>query len=130
MKFEPNMQEIAKIPEPFRTNWAEALRSSKQYKGMLVNTDAPDEMCCLGVACVVAGVPYEDMLESSGSSRAVPRSTQYEMIGINLMQITVATRDLKGKTFRTSFAPLNDKYLTHPQIADLLDGKTVETEDD
>jgi hypothetical protein len=122
MKFIPDMDEVAKIPEPFRTNWAKALRSSKQHKGALINCEDLEAKCCLGVACELVGTPPEAMI-----NRGVPTATEDGAIGVDLGGIEVAQMRLEGENpSYWGFTALNDYYLTHPQIADLLDGKTVE----
>ena len=119
MKFVPDMKEIAKIPEPFRTNWAKALRSSKQYKCALIARHDHKAMCCLGVACSVVGIKPEQMLH-----RPFLNQEDIQRIGVDLMLLKIARLGEEG--LKQSFINLNDRFLTHPQIADLLDGKTVE----
>ena len=120
MKFVPNTSEIAKIPEPFRTDWAKALRSSKQYKDRLYDVQDPEAMCCLGVACQVAGLSLGDMTSTcQGTSLSHPPQKLTAIIGLDLEQLTVTDKE-------PFFTNLNDSYFTHPQIADLLDGITVE----
>ena len=119
MKFIPVIDEIAKIPEPFRTDWAKALRSSKQHKGALINCKDLEAMCCLGVACSLVGVKPEKMLH-----RLFPSSEDIQRIGVELKSVKIARLGEEG--LKQSFINLNDRFLTHPQIADLLDGKTVE----
>ena len=122
MKFVPDMDEIAKIPEPFRTDWAKALRTSKQYKSALIDPYDPEAMCCLGVACSLVGTPPEAMI-----NLGVPTATEYDLMGMNLSVLAVAQVVLGDENLHhCGFTALNDQYLTHPQIADLLDGITVE----
>ncbi len=57
-----------KLPEDFKQKWVAALRSGKyvQANGTLYRETERNgkdklEMCCLGVACHVAGIPLESM---------------------------------------------------------------------
>lgn len=49
---------VIKLPTKFKAKWLAALRSGeiKQARGALCTTDG---MCCMGVACRVAGTPFE-----------------------------------------------------------------------
>lgn len=49
------METTNKLPEDFKRRWVEALRSGKYEQGKS-NLFKNDKFCCLGVACVVAGI--------------------------------------------------------------------------
>lgn len=61
-----------KLPQEFKEKWVGGLRSGKfkQGKGYLYNNfNLEDTYCCLGVACVVCGIPKDEI-----ASIAVPES--------------------------------------------------------
>ncbi len=62
------MEEITneKLPQEFKKKWVDALRSGEyqQGKGYLMyrgGSNKKDEYCCLGVACVIAGIEPEKL---------------------------------------------------------------------
>lgn len=52
-----------KLPKKFISKWANALRSGKykQTTGTLKARNS-DSYCCLGVACVIAGIPKKEIV--------------------------------------------------------------------
>lgn len=51
-----------KLPEPFRTNWLEALRSGEYRQTSSKLYDSNDNgYCCLGISCIVIGLEKEDI---------------------------------------------------------------------
>jgi len=120
--------DLNKIDPEFRKAWALALRSSRQYTCALTNLNGA--YCCLGVACAVAGFADEDMAPRLGNdplSIAYPRPEWKASTGGAALPDIHAAVDANGD--RYPFSILNDAELSHPQIADLLDGKTVTVED-
>ncbi len=95
--------EKTKLPEPFRTDWINALKSGeyKQGKGALY---VDGHFCCIGVGCSVKGASIEDL---DGRSYW-PLNQDFS---VDLMQdeqeALVCLNDTKKKTF--------------PEIADYIE---------
>ena len=113
MEYKPH-PDLDSIDPEFKKKWSAALRECKQFKGNWISEDQT-ELCCLGVAAQVDGLSKEEI-----SSLNFDKSIQSENV-YRLTKIFAASCEDVAQ----SFATLNDDYLTHPQIADLLDGKTV-----
>lgn len=116
---------IKRIPDAFRKKWIAALRESKQAKNTLATKRGT--MCCLGVGCHIQGTSQSQMIDVSmpGALVKVPSVGKKKGLKWDMekVQRTNAALDAEGKSYR--FHVLNDKWLTHPQIADLLEGKSV-----
>lgn len=64
---------LPKLPKEFKKKWVKSLRSNNyiQTKSVLYNGDEKDistgklkpAMCCLGVACYIAGAPKSDLMD-------------------------------------------------------------------
>lgn len=108
--------DLEKIDPEFRRKWADDLRTSVQHRRSLANKDRT-AFCCLGRAVVVAGIEFDEGISGSRLGGVRP------IAGCDLRLLMAATRGDTGE--HCPFAYLNDDFLTHPQIADLLDGKTV-----
>lgn len=118
-------EDIKKIPDAFRKKWSAALRESKQAKQVLAKQSGA--MCCLGVACDVVNIPLEDMV-GKGTPLNIPKqpllgTKKKRSLNIVDLQGLKTAQDASGTVY--GFVKLNDDFLTHPQIADLLDGKEV-----
>ena len=122
-------EDIKSLPADFVAKWAVALRSSVQHKGRLCNKDDTAH-CCLGVAARMEGATF-----SQYGGDQLPRQ-KYALLSNYAFTVMIAhssTRPVRyssGTLFLSTHLadPLNDKYLTHPQIADLLEGKSVTIE--
>lgn len=56
------LTKMEKLPKEFKEKWVAALRSGKYKQGAgKLFSDASNTYCCLGVACIVAGVPRRDI---------------------------------------------------------------------
>lgn len=99
-----------KLPEEFKQKWIEALRSGAylQGKGRLYD-ELDNTYCCLGVACIVAGIPKDDIvgepttdIESGIEEGKLPKGLVYENgDGENDKEIDylMQMNDQDGKTF-------------------------------
>lgn len=129
---------IKEIDEKFgkekRLQAAFFLKSGKyiQNTGEMTCPEKPNTACCLMVvAHEIDGMPWENAINDYGSF-AVPSEC-----GLNINESLSAFMDDLGLCVSSihkkqsiedthGFVGLNDKYLTHPQIGELLEGKTVE----
>ena len=55
--------ELKKLPAQFKADWLAALRSGEIEQGVGALCDGDRRMCCIGVACLIAG---NEFLESKG----------------------------------------------------------------
>lgn len=63
-----DMEMENKLPVEFKQKWIEALRSGvyEQGKGyLMLRKNQKDKFCCLGVVCVIAGIPKEKLYQPS-----------------------------------------------------------------
>jgi hypothetical protein len=123
------------IPRAFRKKWAQALKTSKQERGELIDNELK-KMCCLGVACDIQGVERVQMLD-----RGMPTSLDETVpIGklkgkqVTLQQIQNVPAafgpDFEMNEIKTyEFFQLNDDIMTHKQIAQILLGNPVKIEE-
>lgn len=54
------MSKYEKLPEPFKTNWINALRSGEYEQGKMY-LYMNGKYCCLGVACVISGISTDEL---------------------------------------------------------------------
>jgi len=94
--------EKTKLPEPFRTDWINALRSG-EYKQGFGTLYADGCFCCLGVGANVKGASAEQLKGWC----YMPGDTQF--------QVDLNAEELIG------LANMNDTGLTFPEIADYIE---------
>ena len=127
MTFTPH-PDLQLLPEADRLKWADALDTSQQYKGQMCNSDNTRH-CCLCVAeQVLNGATFEDY-------KGYPLPDEMEnpyRVGLEVKENILLQRVYAAyvtepgcTTAPAPFPLLNDYYLTHPQIAQLLRGETV-----
>lgn len=126
MIYTPLTENIAKIGTPDQlAKWVKGLRSGDyiQIGGRLHRRHEPNSACCLGVACVVVS---GSNLESLGGV-GLPEGVFGSGFSVNAQEAHIAQNSTQSR-YRPS--DLNDgANLTFDQIADLLEGKTVDTGD-
>ena len=123
------------IPRAFRKKWAQALKTSKQERGELIDNELK-KMCCLGVACDIQGVERVQMLD-----RGMPTSLDETVPIGKLKGKQVTLQQVQGIAAAYSldfemnemklyeFPDLNDDIMTHKQIAQILLGNPVKIEE-
>ncbi len=109
--------------QTFITEWAEALKTSKQALISLVEYDDKGTFlgrCCLGEACRISGVTDEQMVRC-----ALPQevstpddNSRLKLLG-ELSSIAVAQAPEEASRKR-GFVTLNDALMTHAEISTLL----------
>ena len=126
--FEPH-PDLQLIPEADRLKWADALDTSIQHKGRMCNEDDSAHCClCVGEQ-VLNGATFENY---KYSNLPVEMSKIPYLVGpsygiTSLDKLSAAHLCIPGCVDKETvpFASLNDYYLTHPQIAQLLRGEAV-----
>ena len=135
----PNLEVIESIgTDEQRAIWVKALRSRKykQHRGSMTDPKDLSCACCLQVAAIeVDGMDPKDAIDNDFTSMSVPSDI---ISVINDLDFSIAAQEpnqiatsiLKyddfSETEACSFAELNDSWLTHDQIADIIEGKEVE----
>lgn len=119
--FTPTKQ-LLQLPLAFRKRWARALMKSRQTKEKMSNSNNTAH-CCLCVLERLDGATFEDYRECGLPSEMRTKSC-VRVGGTRVEKIPVAFNSVTRRV--EMFATLNDDYLTHKQIAQLLLGKTVE----
>ena len=114
--------DLDKLDSDFRKRWAEDLRASKQCKGAMCNDDDTAH-CCLCRAAILEGATLSDYEGHSLPSRIKDCMERFPQ---SLLAEGICAAKCNDELLYF-FGTLNDRYLTHQQIADLLDGKTVTT---
>ena len=134
-KFIPNLEVIESIgTKEQRDKWCESLRSGKykQHRGEMVDPNDLSCACCLQVAAVeIDGIKPKDSLylDLNNRFRSYPTPSFSDKTTFSTTAITpnVVVLD-DGVDYCKSgltFSQLNDSYLTHEQIADIIEGKKV-----
>lgn len=96
-----------------RKEWIEALKSGKYQQGSNRLQSGPNTFCCLGVACAVAGIPTEKIVENNST------------IDIEGLELGLDLKFGEIPTYTTNWLPrvlanANDEGKSFDQIADLL----------
>lgn len=111
-----------KIPAGFLERWAEALETSNQQRHMMANDDDTAH-CCLCVASRLEGATHNEY-KGSGSPESIEDVANKYPLSLQLRKL-VAVNEILSEC-HNSFALLNDKYMTHPQISHLITHGWVE----
>jgi len=127
--------DLERIPRAFRKKWAQALKTSKQGKGGLIERDHKS-MCCLGVACDIQGVERVQMLDRglpTSLGETVPiGKLKGKQVTLQQVQDIAATYSLdfdRNQMDTHEFPELNDDIMTHKQIAQILLGNPVKVKE-
>ncbi len=117
------MRKTETINPDFKKQWVEALRSGKFNQGngklLSVTSETKEYYCCLGVACIVAGVPKELVRENNYILEDIV--IKYPMLkGINYVSTNSAILSAMNDGFKGTFNPKGEKH-TFIEIADFID---------
>lgn len=101
-----------------REEWVKALRSGKyeQGKSLLKNRN---KFCCLGVACDLAGVAWEDCEQPSLAS------SDFKTVGADILYKSLSLTVEEAERL----ANLNDRNVTFLEIADLIENGPIPLEE-
>lgn len=99
------MSKEFQLPREFTKKWQKALRSGeyKQTVGKL--GDGRQGYCCLGVACSIAGIEDDDMIDQGtledlqAVGQEIPEEIPLGLINSKLSRSFVMLNDDQGKTF-------------------------------
>lgn len=106
-----------------RKLWVEALRSGKYRQGRNL-LHGPDGMCCLGVLCDVAGLPWEDQGDgrymAGDETRVAPRAAM-DFVGLknNCGGYAVAGDDDEDGFYK-ELTEFNDSGMSFEAIATII----------
>lgn len=103
------MENENKLPEDFKKRWVAALRSG-EYKQGKSNLYIDGKYCCLGVACIVAGMTHDTI---DGDS-LINNDIKFSIVPIVL-------HDSLGDNIGLRLAIMNDNGKSFSEIADYIE---------
>lgn len=95
------MEKKYKLPREFGEKWVEALRSGEYQQGSSCLKDSRNNYCCLGVACVVAGIdpPAKDWILPEFANKEIPKILIGSGAVSDLVYDCSSMNDHENKTF-------------------------------
>jgi hypothetical protein len=112
---------MEKLPVEFKEKWVEALRSGKYTQGRNKMLGPNGEMCCLTVACIVAGHTVEEIKENKDYSYPGTEHENHFTVNDSFPPMLLVKGNHNIDSLGFKLAVMNDTGKTFKEIADYIE---------